>query len=717
MDTIVEFFTSILLFLDSIIYSLINWVYQIILVLCEIDILNNSYEIDALMNRLYVIIGVVVLFLVAYSLLKSMVNPDDALKNKKGPVTIIRDVIISVVLIALVPSIFSFAMDFQFSLLRENTVGKLILGTSSVDDTNDISDGGMVFATNVLQAFLHPDFSQCILDREDYSYDCSNYTINTAGIGIPFLFSWPTESTNYDDMWNDIIESENMLGITSFAYPIAHDGNMTYYWGLSTVAGVIVLIVLVLYCIDVAIRVVKLAVYELIAPLPILLRIIPNEQGNKVFSNWIKATLSTYLEVFIRLAILFFGVLLTKIIVQNFTSLFAPLVSGSAGFTVVLFAQMFLIVGIILFIKQAPQILKDITGLDSGKYGKSFIKGIGILGASVGGGATAAIRSFASDTQKGVPLRRRFGRSLTAGLSGGARGAWQGRKTEKLGDITKNAGSAATSALSGRARRENAGGWGAYLGQQGAALMAKGKDWLNVEDSDRVQEFASNLDKDVTQSQGVYKKSQDYIDAKALLTKLKNSIKDYDQAWNNILLEAQNDERTKDPTKDDYISVEELAQQKFIQRFGKSIDAMHTELNAANNTVEEIKKSESKKKATTVAAGARDFAFQLQRFSDLDFDVESAIRTKLPNNSAEAQRLISAYNNYNEYNENPDALYERLTLDLQSSDDNVVQNALDYIDALDMAKNHALDMQSSAAFRKTVFKAKVKDAGGDGNKK
>ena len=98
-DTIVSFFFGVLLTLDALIYSLISWVYQIILVLCNADILSNNFEIDALVGRIYIILGVVILFLVAYSLLKSMVNPDEAMKGKKSPVTIVKDVIISVVLI------------------------------------------------------------------------------------------------------------------------------------------------------------------------------------------------------------------------------------------------------------------------------------------------------------------------------------------------------------------------------------------------------------------------------------------------------------------------------------------------------------------------------------------------------------------------------------------------------------------------------------------
>lgn len=473
IENISNFFIGILLFLDGIIYSLISWVYQIILVICQIDILDNSYEIDALVNRIYVIIGVIVLFLVAYSLLKSMVNPDDALKNKKGPVNIIKDIIISIVLIALVPTIFSFATRFQTAILTENTIGKVILGTSSnkTGETSEetIEDGGITIAANLLQAFLHPNYNLCT-QNNDYTYDCSNVEIATKNtIGwipvVSFFVNVNGGYNNFDSIWESVLETGNFLSISSFAYSISHESNVTYYFIISTVAGAFTFFVLLVYCIDVAIRTVKLAVYQLIAPLPILSRIIPGEQGNKVFNNWIKATLSTYVEVFIRLAILFFAILLIKLVVQNLPTLLigGGFISGNASFTVYLFAQVFIIIGIILFVKQAPQILKDITGLDSGKYGKSLIKGIGAMASMFGGGATAAIRSVVNDKDK--PMARRLGRGALAGLSGGARGLRQGAKTEKFGDIPKAAGTAASNALGARAKREAAGGWGNYLSQ------------------------------------------------------------------------------------------------------------------------------------------------------------------------------------------------------------------------------------------------------------
>lgn len=460
-EAILNFFIGVLLFLDAIVYSLINWVYQIILLLCQIDILDKTFEIDALINRIYVIIGVVVLFLLAYSLLKSMVNPDEALKGKKSPVTIIKDVIISIALIALVPTIFSFAMKFQTAILEENTIGKIILGTTSTigkdengekieeDSGEIIRQGGTAIASNVLHAFLHPNYSNCTEDENTVTgYDCSNIKIKHSAYGV-------SGEDTFDDFWDKTVNQGAIMSITDLSDNIV-DGGVTYYYIISTVAGVFVLFVLLSYCFDIALRLVKLAVFQLIAPLPILSRIMPNEQGGKVFTNWLKATISTYVEVFIRLAILFFAVLLIKIVVQNFTSIFAPFVSGSDSWTVILFAQLFVIIGIILFIKQAPQILKDITGLDSGKYnvlGSAFKSA-----AMLGGGVTAAVRNWNTNNPDGS--QRKFHerlRSAAGGFGSAAfRSTWHRDDVKGLKDVKQNARNSAEEAIKKRISRENA---------------------------------------------------------------------------------------------------------------------------------------------------------------------------------------------------------------------------------------------------------------------
>ncbi len=514
---ILSFFIGILLFLDSIIYSLISWIYQIILVLCQIDILNNSFEIDALIRRIYVIVGVIVLFLLAYGLLKSLVNPDDALKGKKSPVTLIKDLIISIVLIAIIPTIFSFAMRFQTALLQENTIGKIILGSTSVIQRNEngdvveeqsssdlIKSGGISIASNVLRAFLHPNYSSCTEDETSVTgYDCSNVIITQSAYGV-------VGSIPFDEFWNNTVEKGLITSITDLSSNIV-DGEVIYYYFISTAAGIFVLFVLLSYCFDVALRLVKLAIYQLIAPLPILSRIVPNDQANKIFENWLKATISTYVEVFIRLGILFFSILIIKIVVQNFITIFSPFFSGSDSWTVILFAQLFVIIGIILFIKQAPQIIKDLTGLDSGKYGKSLMRGIGMMTSTLGGGATAAIRKTVTDLKEHPEYSKgkRVANTLSALGGGMRRGLWHGSKVEKFSDIPKMAGKTASNTLSHQSQVKADGGFIKYHLQSVTDKIGDIKEWAGGSFEaqqkilDTVNEFLKDAKAVKSESEGI----------------------------------------------------------------------------------------------------------------------------------------------------------------------------------------------------------------------
>lgn len=373
LDAIQSAVFWLLLKIDAIVYTFIDWIYQIILMLANGDILGNTALVDELINRVYIIIGVIILFLVAYSLLKNLVNPDEALKGKESPIKIVQNVIVSVVLIAIIPYIFTFAMDFQTSLLKQNTIGKLILGEGSSENVSSstISDGGFNIAINVFSAFFHPNTNlYCTGNDSIDNPDCKDLedTID----GLDYYTWWDTE----------IIANKNLFAISAAKDLVAED-KISYTFIISTIAGAFVIFVLVSYCIDIAIRLVKLAVFELIAPLPILARIVPKEETKKIFGNWLKATISAYVEVFIRLGILFFTVFIIDLVVSNFSSIFNIIGDnwGEINPVLVLIAQALVILGIILFAKQLPQIIKDITGLDSGKYNifGSAMKGFNTL--------------------------------------------------------------------------------------------------------------------------------------------------------------------------------------------------------------------------------------------------------------------------------------------------------------------------------------------------
>lgn len=459
MGIIVEAIQSaifwLLLTIDAIVYSFINWVYQVILLLAQGDIFRNSTVVDQLVNRIYIIIGVIVLFLVAYSLLKSMVNPDEGLKGKDSPVKIIQNVLISIVLIAIVPTVFDFAMEFQNSFLLNNTLGKIILGTGTVispegeevveiDSEDAIANGGMTMASTVFRAFFTPKQVEgenvCIGDPNLDSKGCTEVTIND----VP-----------YSTWWNNMINSNNFYMITQANDEVIND--IDYRFIISTAAGIFVLIVLISYCIDLAVRMVKLALYQLIAPLPILLRIVPQDTAKKVFDNWIKATLSTYLEVFIRLGILYFVVLIINVFVTNVGTIFGTTVNniGTVNPIIVLIAQALVILGIILFMKQAPQIIKELTGLDSGKYNVfgSAMRGLSTIGAL----GTGAVRGFTTGFDKNHMVSS-IGKGAKNALLGGAKsfvGASQ-KEYKGVSDIRKNMNAAVNDVINKQRKKDSA---------------------------------------------------------------------------------------------------------------------------------------------------------------------------------------------------------------------------------------------------------------------
>lgn len=548
-----ESIVSIFLFLDAIVYSFISYVYQIFLVLAGTNNIVDDSFIDGFVDRLYLIIGVVALFIIAYSLLKVMINPDEGLKSKNSPTKFIFNIITSIVLVALIPTIFNFAYAVQNSLLAQNTIGKLILGPTTTSyngtnmDTNTvISQGGYLMASSVFQAFLHPSASSpdyCQTVDEEANADevgCQILMVDDNDWGLlNFLHGIPLVNTAANIIDEVVIENLMLLftgsrGGTSygtvqktseynqsfFTYGIYSnaivEGTVSYYPVVSTVVGIYVLIILVIYVLATALRVVKLSVFELIAPIPILARIIPNDQVKKVFDNWLKATLSTFAEVFIRLALLFFAILMINTVVFSIDNLFSPIMNnwGSIRWDILFIAQALVVLGVIKFVKEAPQILKDITGLDSGKYGKAFIQGLGVMTASFGGGATAAIRSYTIDKKDGMGFKERLGRAVTAGASGGARGLWQGRKTEKIGDIPKAAGTAASNALSARGRREAAGGWMPYIAQRYNDSKERVKDWMGGS-AEELKELKKINDNILKQVDGIKSLAQDYIDKHA----------------------------------------------------------------------------------------------------------------------------------------------------------------------------------------------------------
>lgn len=422
------------LFLDGIVYNFVRWFYQIFLFLAQLNLFDTDDYIS-IVNRLYIIIGVVMLFILAYSLLKAIIDPDEFAKGEASFPNLIKNVVISLIIIVLLPTVFDVAYRMQNAILRHDVIGKIFLSENY--RPSDIDNGGNLIASKTFSAFLYAT-------EEGRENSISSNT----------FFFWGGDLT-FQDALDEVERGESFLIFTNFSQAV-DDAEITYNVVVSTIAGLFLLWCILLFCFDLGTRVVKLIFYQTIAPVAVICRILPGGKAKSVFSNWVKLTLGTFAEVFIRVAVMYMGVYLIKLIDSKFHSISINADDFGLGIVQQGLVLAFLIMGVIAFMRQAPKLIQDLFGLELGGLNLG-LKGLtsrladgGALAAAsaIGGGATAMVRNF--NSAKGL-------RRLTSGLgglgSGAVRGLRAGAGAQGFGDVRNAASTAASRATDARVRR------------------------------------------------------------------------------------------------------------------------------------------------------------------------------------------------------------------------------------------------------------------------
>lgn len=381
-------FQKIMLWIDSVIYWAVSMVYQLFIKLATIRLFDNEFFGD-FANRIYAILGVFMLFYLAYALLNALINPDK-LTGDKGVSKIASNLVISLILLGLIPTIFDYAYRIQNYILSSNLIGAIILNTSTTNPNNTETETGAETARNeeamirfgdsmafvVMNAFINPDnynvymaddytwfnFKKDVLERSDYS------ALN--GLGKATVYA------------QDEVGWQNRTDVV-----------VDYYVVISTLVGAFLLYIIVSFTLDLGVRVIKFAFCQLIAPIPIIMRAMPGKKST--FDKWLKMTLSIYFEVFVRVAIMYIAVYFIQAIVTT-EDIFAQF-TGLQG----KIALVIIILGIFAFAKQAPKMLSDMLGIESGnmKLGigeKLKAGGFFAGGAILGAGATGLVRNLVS---------------------------------------------------------------------------------------------------------------------------------------------------------------------------------------------------------------------------------------------------------------------------------------------------------------------------------
>ena len=334
--------------------------------------------LEPLQGRIYVVLSIYMVFKVTISLLTYIVNPDAMTDKNQGAGKLVQRIIVSLAILSFFPYGFKMLNKLQADIIGNETIPKLVLGVSgSVDSPEGIGT--------------------------EIAYEVYNGTFVSEGGG-----KVSTSPETVDEIVKNINEP-------------ADGDNSQYKYEYIPFAGFAVgmlLTVLTLsMCIDVAVRVFKLIILQMVAPIPIISYMDPKQAKDGAFSKWIKLTIKTWAEVFIRLFVIYFILL----VIENLISNGGALVNDSN-----LFVKIALVIGLLFFAKDAPKFICEAIGIKDVPKGGLFgglgsIMAAGAIGAGVVSGAIIGAQS-ASAADEALGRNPNLLRNVGAGLFGAAGG-------------------------------------------------------------------------------------------------------------------------------------------------------------------------------------------------------------------------------------------------------------------------------------------------------
>ena len=362
-DTIGEVFLKLIYFLmlsiDSIVFWFIKLISQVFFLVVDTNMEGQAItaKMNELMDRIYIILGVGMLFFVAYKIICLMTDPDkisnDGADSMQG---IVKNVVLSVIMLSLIPTAFNYLMQFQSRVVSTNVIGSIILGTSNNSDDNNVRKAGAKVALSIYSSFYYP------IDENG-----KIYTYYECGGRYPEAPNTPSGVPDICETYvNKYDEAMRNEGIKEFILDeelnqALVDGEMEHIAIIPVLAGAYAVWLYLLFTLDIATRAIKLIFYRLIAPIPVMMRITKPVGG--AFTKWINDVIKTYLSLFIRLIIINFSLFTINLIVSLDLSELFPSSNSATGLAVLL-AKVAVLLGILQFAKDAPKMVEELFGVE-----------------------------------------------------------------------------------------------------------------------------------------------------------------------------------------------------------------------------------------------------------------------------------------------------------------------------------------------------------------
>lgn len=322
------------------IYKLIKWFYSIFYNIANTRFLEDD-TIQQLSANIYVLVSVVMLFAFSVTILSAIVNPDLLNDSKKGVAAAFKRAIIGLALMVIVPFVFDEIYVVQKNIMDNSLIEKIIVGADFSCNQNEDGEcetganGGQVIAGNLISAVLYP-----VTDNVQISENISDKYEKMITTDIRYIGAVSKHinvTTEGDNAYHSDFDDED--------YAFNWDGLV------AIIAGCATCYILLLFAIDMAVRVFKLAFLELTAPISIVAYM---ASGDKVLKSWGQEVLKTFLDVFVRIAAMAFYLFLIK----NLSTYMSKFDGKDWSFVV----KVLLIVGMLIFVKQIPDLINKMFG-------------------------------------------------------------------------------------------------------------------------------------------------------------------------------------------------------------------------------------------------------------------------------------------------------------------------------------------------------------------
>ena len=545
-------------FFDELVYGLFEPVLYGIFDMS--GIITNSSLFTGIYKRLYVILGVFMAFKLMFSFFQYLVNPDDMTDKSKGVGKLFMNVFIMLFALLLLPSLlfsgFTKSSDgtptsggilprAQKSLLP--VLPKVIMGYDNIGNTDDlVATTTKSITATTLRVFFHP--------AEGLDDACKTGT-----------YASLKEIENTDDFRAKIIDSctvvkgENQRKFL-WIFNVAKVYTYSYLPIISTAVGVLLLLIFLAISIDLAKRCFKLVVLEVIAPIPIMSLIDPKaSKGESAFSKWLKNLTSVFLDIFIKVGLIYLILVFLQIITDTVSDKENFLIGLPTDNTRKYYLIILLIIGLVYFAKEAPKFIKDSLGMKADKGGmfddvKSLAKTAGIVGGVGAGAVAGAVRSGAGNLSaagaalanghKGAALAALLnpGSAIKGAIQGGAAGK---KGAGKNGNILGGLAAGFKSQKDGNAKRVSYAQEGSTAVGRGASTLRhfatgrSGGEWdeKRINDNKAVQDEAKSFDEFLGKKAGNYQFTTK-MDGSALSaseqytwTDLQKAVETNDSGW------------------------------------------------------------------------------------------------------------------------------------------------------------------------------------------